>query len=167
MSKIGIFYGSTTGTTEQIAGEIANKLGVPDSEVHDVAKTAPSAVAPYDVLIFGASTWGDGDLQDDMHDFLDGVGALDLRGKKVALFGYGDESMDNTFCNGVGRMYEYLVKTGATLIGGFNADGYDFTHSDADVDGRFVGLVIDNVNHEDLTESKISAWTDEIKRQIA
>ena len=139
MKSIGIFYGSTTGTTEQVAMEIAEALGVAEADVHDVTKSAPSEVGAYEVLLFGASTWGDGDLQDDMQDFL----------------------------NGVGQMYGQLVKTGATMIGQYNADGYDFSKSEAVSDGHAVGLVIDNVNHENLTPKKISEWTAEIKRQIA
>lgn len=105
MKRFGIFYGSTTGTTEQIANIIANKLGSEETDVYDVSKTAPSKVGDYDVILLGASTWGDGDLQDDMHDFLDGLAALDLSKKYVGLFGCGDESMSNTFCNAVGEMY--------------------------------------------------------------
>ena len=167
MKTIGIFYGSTTGTTEEVAGRIAEALGAGSENVFDVSQTAPSKVGEYDVLLFGSSTWGDGELQDDMHDFLDGVAALDLKGKQVAVFGCGDETMSDTFCNAVGLMYGVLRKTGAEMIGAFNADGYDFSHSDSEVDGRIVGLVIDNVNHEDLTSGKISEWTDEIRRQIA
>lgn len=167
MKSIGIFYGSTTGTTEQVAMEIAEALGVAEADVHDVTKSAPSEVGAYDVLLFGASTWGDGDLQDDMQDFLNGVGGIYLGGKYVGVFGCGDETMSDTFCNGVGQMYGQLVKTGATMIGQYNADGYDFSKSEAVSDGHAVGLVIDNVNHENLTPKKISEWTAEIKRQIA
>ncbi|MDE6323464.1 MAG: flavodoxin domain-containing protein, partial [Paramuribaculum sp.] len=141
MKTIGIFYGSTTGTTEEVAAGIAAALGVGGGDVHDVSRTAPSAVGQYDVLLFGSSTWGDGELQDDMHDFLDGVAAMDLKGKQIGLFGCGDETMSDTFCNAVGQMYRILKKTGADMIGGFNADGIDFSHSEAEVDGRFVGLV--------------------------
>lgn len=58
MKKIGIFYGSTTGTTQEVAQQIADCLGVDETDVHDVASTSPSAVGDYDVLIIGASTWG-------------------------------------------------------------------------------------------------------------
>lgn len=167
MKKIGIFYGSTTGVTEQVAGQIAKELGVGQEDVHDVSKTKPSDAGEYEVLLFGASTWGDGDLQDDMHDFLDGVGEFDLEGRYVAVFGCGDESMTDTFCNGVGQMYDVLSKTGADMIGGFDADGFDFSHSDAVRDGKAVGLLIDNVNHEDLTAGKIARWTDQIRKEAA
>ena len=51
MRKIGIFYGSATGTTADVAKRIAALLGVDDSDVHDVADTAPSKVGGYDVLV--------------------------------------------------------------------------------------------------------------------
>lgn len=76
MKKIGIFYGSSTGVTAEVAQEIAKKFGVADADVHNVAKSAPSDVAPYDVLILGSSTWGAGELQDDWYDFLTGLKCL-------------------------------------------------------------------------------------------
>lgn len=84
-------------------------------------------MAPYDVLIMGTSTWGDGDMQDDAHDFADGLQGLSLKGKKVALFGCGDETMADTFCNGVEELLEYVKPTEATIVGQFNVDGYDFS----------------------------------------
>lgn len=166
MKRIGIFYGSTTGNTESVAKQIAEVLGVKPSDVHDVSSASPSDTGGYDVLLFGASTWGDGDLQDDMHDFIDGVKALDLSGKSVAFFGCGDESMSDTFCNGVGRMYKDLVSSGARFVGSFDADGYEFNHSDAEVEGKIVGLLIDNMNHEDMTEGRINRWCDTLKLEI-
>ena len=45
MRKTGIFYGSATGTTANVAKRIASLLGVAGNDVHDVADTAPSKVA--------------------------------------------------------------------------------------------------------------------------
>ena len=55
MKTIGIFYGSSTGTTEDIAKRIAAKLGVDASNLYDVAKASPSDLAGYEVLILGSS----------------------------------------------------------------------------------------------------------------
>ena len=90
--KTGIFYGSTTGVTADIARRIATILGLNDADIHDVARTAPDSLADYDLIIAGSSTWGNGEIQDDWYDFLDGAQALDLRGKTIALFGDGDET---------------------------------------------------------------------------
>lgn len=162
MKKTGIFYGSTTGTTEAVAKKIAQTLGVADEDVKNVAKSAPSDVAPYEVLLLGTSTWGSGELQDDWYDFADGLSALDLKGKKIGLFGCGDESMSDTFCNAVGELYKRLKPTGAEFIGEFNTDGYSYDETEADVDGHIVGLLIDEVNHPELTDGKIKAWCEEI-----
>ena len=45
MKKIGIFYGTTTGSTLEVAEMIARELNVNPQDVHDVARTAPSDVA--------------------------------------------------------------------------------------------------------------------------
>ena len=68
MKKTGIFYGSTTGTTESVAGRIADVLGISSADVHDVSKLTAELVSGYEVLLLGTSTWGDGELQDDWYD---------------------------------------------------------------------------------------------------
>ncbi|MDE6371106.1 MAG: flavodoxin [Duncaniella sp.] len=166
MKKIGIFYGSTTGTTKDIAGRIASTLGVDEKDVHNVAETAPSAVGDYDVLILGASTWGAGDMQEDMDTFLDGLSMIDLRGKEVAIFGCGSDQMSDTFCNSVGEIYHRLHRTHPEFIGPFNNDGYEYSHSESDVEGMIVGLCIDEDNHPDLTDRRIKEWCEEIKKEF-
>lgn len=166
MKRIGIFYGSSTGTTREVAHEIARALDVDDADIHDVADSAPGEVGPYDVLVLGSSTWGNGEMQDDWYDFADGLQALDLHGKKVALFGCGDEGMDETFCNAVGDIYDRIKDSGAEFIGAFPADGYEFKQTSAMRDGRIIGLLIDDVNHHDMTAGRISEWTAGLKAAL-
>lgn len=166
MKKIGIFYGSSTGVTAEVAAEIAKALGVDSADVHDVAAAAPSAVASYDVLVLGSSTWGAGELQDDWYDFIDGLEALDLKGKKIAIFGCGDESMSDTFCGAIGVIYNRLQSTGADFIGAFDANVYDFANSPAFIDGVYVGLCLDQVNKEELTPARVKAWCEQLRKEI-
>lgn len=166
MKKIGIFYGTTTGTTKDIAEMIGSELNVAENDIHDVATTSPSTVGDYDILLIGASTWGDGDLQADMATWLDGVGALDLRGKEVAIFGCGDDSMSETFCNGVGEIYHRLHDAHPEFIAPFNNEGYEYSHSESDVKGMIVGLCIDNINHPDETLSRVREWCAIVKSEI-
>ncbi|MDE6490624.1 MAG: flavodoxin, partial [Muribaculaceae bacterium] len=156
---------SNTGTTARVAEMIAAELGVSSGDIHDVAKSAPSDVAPYEVLVFGSSTWGSGDMQDDWYDFADGVQALDLKGKKIALFGCGDETMSDTFCGAVGELYDRLKCTGAEFIAPFDADCYDYSHTPAEIEGRIVGLLIDDVNHRELTAGRVARWCRDIQSQ--
>lgn len=167
MRKTGIFFGTNTGMTQEIAEQLAELLNIDKSDVHDVAGSAPTDVADYGALLLGTSTWGDGDLQENWEDFINGLSALDLTGKKVALFGCGDTSMSDTFCNGVGILYDRLKDSGAEFVGEFNTDGYEFDHSEAVKDGKSVGLLIDNVNHAEMTPERLDLWATIVKNAIS
>ena len=150
MNKIGVFYGSTTGTTEDLARRIAEKLDVPSADVFDVSKLTEALVNEYDVLVLGSSTWGAGELQDDWYDGVKVLKKCDLSHKSVALFGCGDsDSYSDKFC-------------GAT-----DTAGYTFDSSIAVVDGKFVGLPLDEVNEDDKTDERISAWAEQVKQEIS
>ena len=166
MKKTGIFYGSTTGTTESVARLIAEKLGVSPADVHDVSKLDAALAESYEALILGTSTWGDGELQDDWYDGIKVLKNANLSGKTIALFGCGDsESYSDTFCDGMGILYEDLKDTGCTFLGNrVSTDGYSFGSSIAVVDGCFVGLALDDVNESDKTASRISAWAADLKK---
>ena len=167
--KIGIFYGSTTGTTAKIARKIGALLTVPANDLQDVAKVAPSRPGEYEVLVFGSSTWGSGEMQTDWLDFINGVEMLDLKGKKIALFGCGDDTMADTFCNAVGELHRRLGRTQAEFIGQYDAGTYDFSESEAkDAEsGKMYGLVLDEVNHPELTAARLHGWTQQVTDEIA
>ena len=168
MKKIGIFYGSSTGTTESVAHTIAQKLGVASNDVHDASKLTGEMVKEYDVLVLGTSTWGCGELQDDWYDAVKVLKKADLSSKEVALFGCGDsESYCDTFCDGIGVLYEDLKDTGCTFLGSrVSTDGYSFSSSIAVVDGAFIGLALDEVDESDKTAERIDAWTAEVKSKL-
>ena len=166
MKKTGVFYGSSTGTVEDLAQRIAGKLGVDSSDIFNVGDVDADAVAPYEVLVLGSSTWGAGDLQDDWEDFLKKLKKADLSGKTVALFGAGDSaSFSDTFCDAIGTIYEGLQGTGATFAGAVSTDGYSFDDSTALKDGKFVGLPLDELNEDGETDGRIDAWVDLLKSE--
>lgn len=165
MKKTVIIYGSSTGTCQNIAENIATKLGV--SDILDVAKVTASQISAYDNLILGTSTWGAGEMQDDWYDGIKELKNANLNGKTVALFGCGDsQSYSDTFCDGMGEIYRELQSSGCNIIGSTPTDGYTYDNSTAVADGRFVGLAIDDVNESDLTENRIDAWIASIKDQL-
>lgn len=157
MKKTGIFYGSTTGTTESMARLIAEKLGVSPADVHDVSKLDAALAESYEALILGTSTWGDGELQDDWYDGIKVLKNANLSGKTIALFGCGDsESYSDTFCDGMGLLFEDLKDS-----------DYTYASSVAAADGKFVGLALDDVNESDQTDARVSAWTEMLKADLA
>jgi flavodoxin I len=160
-----IFFASSTGNSQEIADKISQELG--DIEVFDLAGTSIDKIKEYDKLILGGSTWGDGELNDDWEDVWDIFSEIDLTGKTVALFGLGDqESYDDEFCSAMGIIYEQVKNSGAKVIGFTSVEGYTHTSSKAQIGDEFVGLVIDEDNQDDLTEGRISNWTENIKNDI-
>lgn len=167
MKKTGVFYGSTTGTTESVAKLIAEKLGIASEDIHDVSKMNADMVGGYEALILGTSTWGDGELQDDWYDGVNVLKGLDLKDKVVALFGCGDsESYGDTFCDGMGILYENLKNSGCRFIGVVSDADYTYGSSVSVIDGNFVGLAIDDVNESERTEERVSSWTDRLKADL-
>ena len=164
MSKVGIFYGTTTGVTEDIAHRIADKID--GADIFNIDGNEDK-LNDYDVLLLGASTWGFGDLQDDWQTVLDELSNLDLKGKKVGYFGTGDQgTFADTFIDALGIINDEIKKTGVTVIGQTSTEGYEFSESRAVVDGKFLGLVVDEINQPDLTDERIDAWVEEIQKEL-
>lgn len=152
------FYGSTTGSTEAVAQDIARLLGVAENDLHNVADTPADEADKYDLLLLGSPTWGCGELQDDWYGFLEDLKKRDLRGKQVALFGCGDSGCyPDTFCDAIGLLYEGLQGCGCTFIGSFEPQGYAATSSLVCSEGRFLGLAIDESAPE-KTDARVAAW---------
>jgi flavodoxin I len=166
MIKTGIFYGSTTGNTENAANLICALIGC--SHVMPVDKATKADFEACELLVLGTSTWGMGDLQDDWYDSLDSLRAANLQGKKVALFGLGDQSSyPYTFVDGIKVLYDTALAAGATVVGRWPIVGYAHQASAALEDGQFVGLPLDQENQAELTEERIQIWVDQILREMS
>lgn len=164
MSKIAIVYGSSTGATESVAERIKNALG--DAELFNAESVNVDDLKPFDFLIFGASTTGVGDLQDDWEALLPRVEKMDFSGKKVALFALGDSaSFSTSFAGSMYWLYKGL-KDKAEIVGSVSTDGYTFDDSDSVVNGHFVGLALDEDNEYNETDSRIAAWVEELKKYL-
>lgn len=166
MANIGIYYGSTTGNTQNLAEQLAKSLNVASADVFDIS-SAKADFSKYDVILFGSSTLGMGDLQDDWESFINDVKKADLNGKKVALFGCGDSSSySDTFCDALGIIYNAIKGKGIQLIGKTSIEGYTYDSSEAIVDGQFVGLIIDEDNESNLTDQRVALWVNDLKKEI-
>lgn len=162
MAEIKIIYGSTTGNTEAAAEKIAAALGgtaIPVAE-------ADGGLFQADLLILGSSTWGAGDLQDDWIAAEALLDAADLKDRTLALFGLGDQvGFGDTFADAVGILWRKVRSKGARVIGFTRTDGYEFLSSSAAENGCFAGLILDDNNQNDLTDSRIASWCDQLKQE--
>lgn len=164
MKKTVVVYGSSTGTCESVAQTIGEKLG---ADVINVTDLTEDIVKDNDNLVLGTSTWGSGEMQDDWYDGVKVLKNAGLQGKTVALFGVGDsESYSDTFCGGMKELYDACVEAGANVLPGVDASGYTYDDSDSVVDGKFVGLALDETNEDDKTPERIDAWIEQIKPSL-
>ena len=56
------------------------------------------------------------------------------------------------------------IKEKTTVVGFVDDEGYTYDDSSAVVDGRWVGLPIDEDNEYDLTDARLKAWVDQLKK---
>ena len=159
MKQVGIFYGSSTGDTERVAMLIRDKIGQMRAVVYDIFESRIEDLEQYPFLIFGISTWGIGKMQEDWDNFLSSLKSIDFTGKKIALFGLGDqESYPDTFADALGILYDTLQQYGCSISGEWPVNGYEYIHSEAERHGKFVGLVLDEKNQPELTVKRITSW---------
>ncbi|GAB4555462.1 MAG: flavodoxin FldA [Pleurocapsa sp.] len=170
MAKIGLFYGSTTGKTEAVAEAIQAALGGENMvALHEIGDAVEEDFADYDCIIIGCPTWDIGELQADWDGFYqDTLDNIDFRGKKVAYFGTGDQvGYSENFQDAMGILEAKISSLGGTTVGYWSTDGYEYEASQAEKNGKFVGLALDEDNQSDLTDERIQQWTTQLKSEFA
>jgi len=169
MDRVGIFYGSTEGGTTAAAEKISQELRENGFSVYlkNIADVSVEEIGDYENIILGASTWGMEVVQEDWDQALEKLSNADFKGKKLALFGTGDqESYPDTFVDGLGILYDSVSDFDTSLVGGWSPEGYKFRESKALRDGRFVGLVLDDEIQPNHTSARIKEWVKQISNEF-
>ncbi len=163
MTRIGIFFGGKdNGSTAKVARRIQELLGT-DAVVHNVSSAAKHDVEKYDFLVLGTAAWGIGEMHSDWERFIDKLIESDLEGKKIALFGLGDQKLyPESFVDGMGTIFCRLPHK-ENVVGHTSIRGYNFYYSTAEKDGKFIGLAIDDDTQHEFTEKRIKEWVKQIK----
>lgn len=172
MAKIGLFFGTDTGKTRKVAKMIKNQFD--DDLVSrpvNVNRASAEEVGGYEYLILGTPTLGEGLLpglsadceSESWEEFLPQLEDVDFGGKTVALYGLGDQvGYADEFVDAMMELYEFVSERGAKVVGAWPTGGYEFEHSEAILDGKFVGLVLDLDNQSGLTEERLNTWLAQI-----
>ena len=109
---------------------LQKEFGEDKIEVVPIEQAWQNDFAAYDCFIVGASTWFDGELPTYWDELLPELRTLDLKGKKVAIFGLGDQiRYPENFADGIGLLAEVFEGDGATLVGFTSSEGYTFERS--------------------------------------
>jgi flavodoxin I len=169
MATVGLFFGSDTGNTEEIAKMIQKKLSSKLVSVQDIAKSTKEDIAQFDLLIFGIPTWYYGEAQCDWDDFFPDLEEIDFKDKICAIFGCGDqEDYAEYFLDAMGTIGQIIEQKGGLIIGHWPSSGYQFEASKASVDDKhFIGLGIDEDRQPDLTKERVDKWVDQIYSEMS
>lgn len=125
MRKISIIFGSTTGNTERVAEMIKDQLSSDEVKLVQVSQASSADVTEADLVLYGSSTWGYGELQDDFDTYYASMDASLLKDKQVAVFGCGDSiGFGDVFCEAVNMISEKVTSCGGQLVAdGLKVDG--------------------------------------------
>lgn len=162
--KIGLFFGSSTGATERVAHIIKGLIedtGLAEVDVLVVSGGSVKIMENYDKLIFGASTWNIGELQDDWALKYPELDSVNLAGRKVAIFGVGDQfGYSNSFLDANGILGDKVIERGGDLVAWWPVDSdFEFEYSRGVVDGVFMGSGFDEDSQADKTFQRAVDWT--------
>jgi len=168
MSKIAIIYSFNTKKTGKIATQIQEGFNDPDIEMVNAEDITEDKFLSFDRIIMGVPTWFDGELPNYWDEFVPALEDMDLKGKKIALFGLGDQKgYPENFLDGVGIMAGILEDRGASLVGFTSVEGYEFESSKAKRNEQFSGLAIDYENQGSMNKRRIAAWIEQLKKEFA
>ena len=168
MSKTAIIYSFSTLKTGKIASQIVEAFGDKQPEKINAEELSEAQFSSFDRLIMGVPTWFDGELPNYWDEFVPALEEIDLKGKRIALFGLGDQKgYPENFLDGVGIMAEILEEQGATMVGLTSTEGYTFEQSQAVRGKQFLGLAIDYENQSSMNQERVAAWVEQLKGEFA
>lgn len=168
-NKVGLVFGTETGNTEHIAELIQKEWG--DGEIEESKNIFDIDLDYFDqfnVLILGIPSWYDGQLQGDWEAIFDDLDEVNFKNKAVAIYGLGDQQdWGDYFVDALGELAQKIQGLGATLIGEWSKDGYEFLESKAiNADGNFYGLVLDEDWQPELSEERVQKWIVQLKAEL-
>lgn len=160
-----IVYWPQGGSVEKVAKQLKTKLN-DDATASVIEDLNYGDLAAANLIILGGSTvgsdhWTNSEYQDIWVTFFNTIKekGIDLTGKKVALFGLGNQILYPAhFVDSMKELATMAEETGAVIIGATPSDEYHFEASLAIEGDNFIGLPIDEDTESNLTEGRIEKW---------
>lgn len=170
MEKTGLFFGPEKGAVHRAAEKIRHAAGEGRIDLIPVAGASAADLEKYNKIIFGISTVGketwDQDFSNtDWSRFFPEIGKIDYSNRIIAIFGLGDHvTYPGHFVNAMGVLAKEILKIcpDARIVGQVNTSDYEFDESEAIIDGRFIGLALDEDFEPELTDQRITSWVNQI-----
>lgn len=174
MAKVGIFFGTSTGSTETVADMIKENFGDDAEGPFDIEALEGSVkdnFEKYDALVVGTPTWNTGAETERSGTGWDEIyysklPELNLKGKKVAVFGLGDQvSYAENYADATGELHDVFEGLGCQMMGYTSTEGYEHESSKSVRGDKFCGLLCDMVNQEDKSEERVKNWVQQLNEE--
>ncbi len=165
--KVGIFFGSSTGNTKNIAFLIYKKIKkYIFCNIFDISKIDFNIINDFDILILGSSTWYYGKLQYHWYNFFYYNKKFIIKNKIICFFGCGDKlNYKYTFCDGLFCLYKRFNVN--NIIIGYWFNIYKFKNSKSLLFKKyFLGLIIDDNNKYKKNIKIINIWVSNLLLKI-
>ena len=167
MKKTALIYSFNTRKSGKIAEKVREEFNDDAVEKVNAEDLTESLFLSFDQLILEIHTCFDGELPNYWDEFVPALEDLDLKGKKIALFGLGDQKgYPENFLDGVGILADLVEERGATLVGFTSVEGYEFESSKAARGDQFAGLAIDYENQGSMNKERIASWVEQLKKEF-
>lgn len=171
-TKVGLFYSTMTGNTENVAAEIQTALSGKVGDAVEIADCGAEGLAEYDGFIVGAPTWHTDSDENrsgtNWDDLLGDIAGMDLAGKPCAVFGLGDSAgYGDYFCDAIEEVHRTFASAGCKMVGSVSTDDYNFGGSKSEADGKFIGCPFDEDNEGDKTEARAANWAKQLEEEMA
>jgi flavodoxin I len=172
MRKIGLFFGTRTGETMEVAEEVQEAFQTLSDQyeivLQDLSESQLADFDHYDILVLGTSTYKSGDLAPDWEAIYPELTKKDFSNKTVALFGLGNSlEYADTFASGMGIIARIVEQNNGQLIGKWSTEGYDYDESYSQADSEhFYGLVLDQDYEAEMTESRVHQWVKQLLTEL-
>jgi len=168
MNKTALIYSFNTKKTGKIAEMIKEEIADDHLHVLNAEEITEESFLSFDQFILGVPTWFDGELPNYWDEFVPALEDMDLKGKKFAMFGLGDQKgYPENFLDGLGIMADILEGQGASLVGFTSTGGYEFESSRAARKDQFAGLAIDYENQGSMNKERVKAWVEGLKKEFS
>ncbi len=168
MKNTAIIYSFNSVKTAKIAEKIKEAFGSDDVDMVNAEDINAENFQKFDNIIMGVPTWFDGELPNYWDEFVPDLEDLNLKGKKIAIFGLGDQkNYGENFIDGVGIMANLIENCGGTIVGYTSTEGYNFEASLAQKGNQFAGLAIDYENQGTKNKERVTSWVEQLKKEFS
>jgi len=165
--KTAIIYSFHTQKSKKAAEKIIDAWGKSDIEAVNAEEIEKETFEKYDNFILSAPTWFDGELPNYWDEFVPDLEEMDLKEKKFAIFGLGDQKgYPENFCDAIGILAEIIGDCGGNIVGHTPLEGYTFESSRAQQGDEFVGLPLDQENQARMTSNRVKKWVEQLKEEF-